>query len=332
MPATESTWRNMPLMHRIFAISGVILTLATLWMFYKDHVRSWKAIQPQVVDIDLAMNRWRQEQFETTEALLQQDSLSQALATALAQPLDAALLGKFKAAVQADKTDARSLVGIEARQQRLLERSQEATKLRAEATAALAAAEKKPTDDSLAAAARAANAKAEDAEERAAEERTRLVKDLQSLVDAAKIREDKILDDRKAVSGKIDAAKAQYDIAIRDDAGQEELARRQQAVDDLVRGRSEGDKSSFNYLNEQYQKLSAHRKQLEKLLKQMTAAADAAKKSYDDNLANLERLKTQFQQQEETYVKFAWGVVPSARQEDSDAADSGCVQLAAQGR
>ena len=49
MPATESTWRHMPLMHRIFAISGVILTLATVWMFYKDHVRSWKAIQPKVV-------------------------------------------------------------------------------------------------------------------------------------------------------------------------------------------------------------------------------------------------------------------------------------------
>src|SRR4030095_8917455 len=92
MPATESTWRHMPLMHRIFAISGVILTLATVGMFYKDHVRAWKAIQPKVVEIDLAMNRWRQEEFETNAAIVTHEKLSQELAGAKAQPLNEALL------------------------------------------------------------------------------------------------------------------------------------------------------------------------------------------------------------------------------------------------
>ena len=87
MPATESTWRNTTLLHRIFAISGVVLTLATVWMFYKDHSRPWKDIQPQVVNIDLNMNKWRQEQFDTTEAVLAHDRLSHAATAAKSQPI-----------------------------------------------------------------------------------------------------------------------------------------------------------------------------------------------------------------------------------------------------
>ena len=71
MPATESTWRDTSCMHRIFAVTGVVLTIGTVWMFWKDHARSWKAYPGrQVVNIDLKMNELRQEQFETGDAVL----------------------------------------------------------------------------------------------------------------------------------------------------------------------------------------------------------------------------------------------------------------------
>src|SRR5262245_60552943 len=68
MPATETTWRNQPLLHRIFAVSGVILTLTTIWMFYADHERSWKDYQVQTLHIDQAMNVMRQEEVKSSAA------------------------------------------------------------------------------------------------------------------------------------------------------------------------------------------------------------------------------------------------------------------------
>src|SRR5687767_13023116 len=96
MPATESTWRSTALLHRIFAVSGVVLVISTVWMFWKDHNRPWKGIQPTVVNIDLKMNQWRQEQFATTEALLAHEKLSRDVTAAKAQPLPADVLAEFK--------------------------------------------------------------------------------------------------------------------------------------------------------------------------------------------------------------------------------------------
>jgi len=42
MPATEQTWRNQTKMHVIFAVSGVIMLVATVWMMAADHLREWK--------------------------------------------------------------------------------------------------------------------------------------------------------------------------------------------------------------------------------------------------------------------------------------------------
>src|SRR5262245_20427229 len=105
MPATESIWRDTGRMHRIFAISGVVMTIATIWMFYKDHARPWKVIQPQVVNIDLKMNAWRQEQFDTTDALLTHARLSDELSAAKAAPISPELVSEFQRRVQQDAKD-----------------------------------------------------------------------------------------------------------------------------------------------------------------------------------------------------------------------------------
>src|SRR5262245_46749466 len=96
MPATESTWRDIGLMHRIFAVSGVVLTISTIWMFGADHARSWKGYQVKVNNIDLKMNSLRQEQYETGEALVEHDRTAAALAAAKSAPIDPQGLAAFK--------------------------------------------------------------------------------------------------------------------------------------------------------------------------------------------------------------------------------------------
>jgi hypothetical protein len=303
MPATESTWRDTGRLHIIFAISGVVLTIATIWMFYKDHARPWKEIQPTVVDIDLKMIRWREEQFATTAAVLEHDRLSRALAAAKAQPLDADLLGAFKREMEREASRRNSAVQtswIDDRAKEIEPLSAEAASLRTAATTAQQAADAKPEDKDLYVAGVQADNAARAAEEEAADARERLLARLKTVVVEAKTREDKALGLRKFQSAEIDAAKANLDIAIRDDLGPEEIARRQKEIDKLVAGRG-----GLTELNAEYQALSAHRKELDKLVKQLTADAEAAQKKYEDSLAGLERLRTQYEQQEETYFQFS---------------------------
>ena len=39
MPANEQTLRNSPLLHRVFAISGIAMFVATIWVFWADQNR-----------------------------------------------------------------------------------------------------------------------------------------------------------------------------------------------------------------------------------------------------------------------------------------------------
>ena len=45
MPATEQTWRSMKVMHVVFGVSALVMTLATFWLMAKDHNREWKDLQ-----------------------------------------------------------------------------------------------------------------------------------------------------------------------------------------------------------------------------------------------------------------------------------------------
>src|SRR5437016_8804018 len=96
MPANEATWRNTQQLHRVFAVTGVLLTISTVWMCWKDHARSWKTYQVKTTDVDLKMLDLRQQQYETTEAIQEHNLRARELAEAKARPVDEALLGRFK--------------------------------------------------------------------------------------------------------------------------------------------------------------------------------------------------------------------------------------------
>ncbi len=106
MPATEQTWRDQKLLHRLFAVSGLLMLIATIWMFAVDHDRSWKPYQRTARDIEIKMTRWRELEYKSKE---QQDAVAQAdaeLQAARLQPLDQAAIDGFKAEVAADEETA----------------------------------------------------------------------------------------------------------------------------------------------------------------------------------------------------------------------------------
>src|SRR3954451_3139695 len=45
MPASEETYRKQPVLHSVFAISSIAMTLSIVWMIVADHFRPWKTIQ-----------------------------------------------------------------------------------------------------------------------------------------------------------------------------------------------------------------------------------------------------------------------------------------------
>lgn len=74
MPATENVWRNLPGMHRVFAVSSLALLGATLLMFRSDYADEWRKIQAvnyklqtQLIDTDLAQLNSAQFAEKTSE-------------------------------------------------------------------------------------------------------------------------------------------------------------------------------------------------------------------------------------------------------------------------
>lgn len=308
MPATESTWRNQALLHRIFAVSGVLLTLVTVWMFYKDHSRSWKAIQPKALAVDQKMTQWREEQVKATSTYQAHTKFEEELRQAETAGIDTNLIARFTASLKEDadyRETTVSLGRLESDVEKLNDLHAEAEEPRKAAEVAAKAAEKDPSDQALVTAARDALQASEKKDSAVRAQRARVISRLKSFADNARIREDKLLNERKVRNGKIDAAKANVDIAIRDQKSDAEIKRVQAEVDRLI------DEPEYGYaqLNKDYQQASSHRKQLDDIIKDITAAEDAAKKSAEVAQADLVRLQTAFKDKRETYVNW-YGWVP----------------------
>jgi cbb3-type cytochrome oxidase cytochrome c subunit/peptidoglycan hydrolase CwlO-like protein len=62
MPATEETFRRQPTLHLVFAISSIVMLLATVWMVMADHLRPWKQVQREFQLIERAkLNKSEEE-------------------------------------------------------------------------------------------------------------------------------------------------------------------------------------------------------------------------------------------------------------------------------
>jgi hypothetical protein len=99
MPAAEQTYRNTPLLHKIFGIASVVMLVATIWMFAADHTREWKPYQRTSDNIDVKMTAWRELQFRTEEASRTLEEYEAKLTMARREPIPPQLLADFEAEV-----------------------------------------------------------------------------------------------------------------------------------------------------------------------------------------------------------------------------------------
>lgn len=311
MPANESTWRNQPLLHRIFAVTGVLLTLATIWMFYADHERPWKQYQVKTLDIDQAMNLMRQEQVKSSAAYLEHIKYQAEFERASAAPIDAGLVEKFLDVLKEYLQDDPSK-GIRRDLEKVNALAAEAQKSEQAKVTAQQAAEGAPGDakaqqefKTQATAARRAVADAQN-------ERANLIERLAKYVRKAKIDEEKALNYRKVQNGLLDAAKAQLDLAIRDNAPDEVMAARQQRVYDLEGRNADGSlnvERGLARLNRIYQTLSHQRQEMDRILKSITAEEDLARKLAGEAKAEMDRLRTAYVEKRETWAttdRYPW--------------------------
>jgi hypothetical protein len=327
MPANEQTWRDIPLLHRIFAITGVLMLLSTIWVFWADHRREWRRTQDQMVRIDTTMNRWRQEQFETDAATLVHTEKSHAKLQIDAESVPSELIERFaeevrqyNAAMQAIEQPANLRFDLDsalALQQRQVERAVAAIKFwekveetrqaadEAERTYAdLRVAAATDTDPNLVAAreaAQAARREAKLAEQNAIKEsneaarlRTQLVSRLDAVVINLRNRENIALNERKFRSADLDAARANVDIAVRDNLPRQALDARVREIE-----------ADLRRLNENYQIKNESRIALQRITTEAISRQTNAAREYEEALAGLDSLKQQYAEREQNYVNFS---------------------------
>ena len=312
MPATETTWRNQALMHRIFAVSGVILTLTTIWMFYADHERSWKDYQVQTLHIDQAMNVMRQEEVESSAAYAEHEKYKAELSQASAAPIPETPFKEFLKQLEGYTEKQRrsvSITRLTTNWENVNKQAEKAGTAQQAADDAAKSLETKPGDAELQTAAQKAATAAKREVQQAKDRRASLLSDLRGYMNQARIDEDKALNYRKVRNGEIDAAKADVDLAIRDGLTPAEIAARQKVVDELL-GDPDPDKpTGWHKLNQDYQRLGWYRREMERALKQITAAEDVARKKEEDARVELVRLQTAYVEKRETWAtgdRYPW--------------------------
>lgn len=334
MPATEQTWRSMPVMHRVFAVACVAMFLATLWMFYDDHFnRGWKSYQMTARQIDVTMNQLRKEQFETNSKIRQREVAEQAHAEALSKPIDSGLLDEFQALVTANSANenapAVDFSNAKSANESLKKLSETAAAKRKDYAAAVESLNaavaayhagksksKNPTsaekaaDEKLKAAWDDALLKVSAADEAvvaadtaAAVEREKVMAPLRAAAKHARFVEDTRLSTRKFKNAALDEAKANESLGAGLGKPEAEMKALQGRVEELS--------GEYNELNLQYQAASVHRKKLDSVIDKINKEAAASKKALDDLQADLKRIE---QTQKDRRLTFTtWDTVLGKR-------------------
>ena len=109
MPANEQTWRDQKKMHVIFAVSAVIMGIATIWMMAADHMREWKGIQLQDRKKDAWMLASRRDSLAALYDV-RTDAMEADVRELDSQAIDADIINEFKLRVLTE--DALSLIHI----------------------------------------------------------------------------------------------------------------------------------------------------------------------------------------------------------------------------
>ncbi|MFM8734470.1 MAG: PDZ domain-containing protein [Pirellulales bacterium] len=106
MPATEQTWRNLKLLHVVFAVAAVTLLVATVLMLTADHNRPWKKYAREFRNLETWTAESRIAEQDSKSYADRGSQLDEALAEARRADLDTGVAKAFVAEVRTVAEDA----------------------------------------------------------------------------------------------------------------------------------------------------------------------------------------------------------------------------------
>ena len=108
MPATEQTWRNLKILHVVFAVAALLLLLSTVLMLTADHNRPWKQYARGFRNLETWSAAARVQEQESTSYAARAAELEAALAEARRAVLDPAATARFLETVKSVPADAQA--------------------------------------------------------------------------------------------------------------------------------------------------------------------------------------------------------------------------------
>ncbi len=236
MPATEQTWRNLKLLHVLFAVSAVVLLVATVMMLAGDHNRPWKKYQREFRDLETWSAAARVDEQESQAYQEKARELEASLATTRRADVDATLIEKFVSQVEAEPADAQAAdrVRLDADQLRTQTDPDERLVLRGD-----------------------------------------LLQRCRDIAARAKFREDGLAGALKLRKAELDKNRADYELAISDEAPAEKLA--------ALLARADSKRAEVGEATLAVQVANTYRTGLESTLRKLTAEEDAAAKALADH-------------------------------------------------
>jgi cytochrome c551/c552 len=276
MPATEQTWRNLKVLHIVFAVAALLLLAATVAMLAADHNRPWKKYARGFRELETWNAAARIEQQDLADYREQGAGLAEALAEARRAPLDAALAETFVTAVREAPEDSEAAGFLEQDISGLAELRGRVEQLGDDAASVDEVARLNERRFAL---------------------RGDVLQRMRDIAKRAKFREDLLAGALKLRKAELDKNRADYELAVADELPAERQAELL-AIADAKR-------SEVTEATLAFQRSNTHRKSLESLLGQLTAAEDAAAKQVADHRDQLAQLQKTYQDRRANWGKAA---------------------------
>ena len=194
MPATETTWRDLKLMHVVFGVSSLVMLVTTIWMMADDHNRPWKAYQRQFQEIEAWAPGCASTSSKARTSVKKRVELEQQLSEARNEPLDLSLVSQFVVEAKSVDEDQSEVDAVESN-----------------------LAEYK-------------SAEADGSRERRLAMRDALLESMCDLIARRRFREDNLTVEVKGVKAELDRARAYYDMAVGKGRSDEIDATRQNSI------------------------------------------------------------------------------------------------------
>jgi cytochrome c551/c552 len=243
MPATEQTWRSLKILHVVFGVTAILLLLSTVAMLAVDHNRPWKKYQREFRALETWSAAARVDEQDSRGYEARAQELDAALGEARRADLDPALVKTFLDQVRTVPADAEAAD-------------------RAQLDVDMLKSQNDPAERLVL--------------------RGDLLERFRDIAKRAKFREDLRAGQLKLRKAELDKNRADYELAVADDASQDRL--------DSLLALADAKRAEVTAATLENQAANTHRKALEATLRQLTAGEDAAAKALADHRQKLGQL------------------------------------------